>query len=248
MLFLASGRGSNFKSFVDHIRLGVLRDVSIEALVANHQSAPVLGIAREAGVLAIEIEGTAGKSFDSKEDREKARINFDNQCLTLVKAYAVDYVLLAGFDQILTKTFVDNVPDRILNIHPAYDLKNFGGKNMVGSKVHSSVIKSGGNFSGCTVHIVRHDVDQGPAILKKKVPLLENETPISLEQRILEFEHLVYPEALQLMVDGRVLLGRENGRCYVDRYSENWDIEWWKRQQAYFNAIHTSNIAYASSV
>jgi phosphoribosylglycinamide formyltransferase 1 len=234
-LFLASGRGSNFQSFVDHVRLGVLKDVQIRALVCNRTGAPVVSMARAASVEAIEIDGISSRKFQTSEERENARLIFDNQCLALVHAYSADFVLLAGFDQILTKAFVDNLPDRILNIHPAYDLKQFGGKNMVGSRIHGKVIESKQEFSGCTVHIVQSAVDQGPAILKKKVPVFPGDTPELLERRIIQQEHLVYPKALQLLVDGRVMISSDGSRCFIDPYSDNWDVEWHRRQKAYID-------------
>ncbi len=242
LLFLASGRGSNFKSFVDHIRLGILKAVAVKILVSNRVNAPVLEIARIADIATKELVGTSGRSFVSKEEREKARLDFDKQCLELVHQFSIDYVLLAGFDQILSKSFVDSMPCRILNIHPAYDLRAFGGKNMVGSKVHDSVVRSEVRYSGCTVHFVANEIDQGPAILKERVAILPDDTAGSLEQRILAYEHLLYPQALQLLVDGRVFLSDDRTKCYVDRFSDNWDIEWWKRQEAYLRKIQFDTI------
>ncbi len=235
VLFLASGRGSNFQAFVDHLRLGVLKEVSIKALICNRPGAPVVQRAREAEVPVFEIEGIAGKKFEPKEKRELARLAFDNECISISKLYEIDYVILAGFDQVLTKSFVDNFPFRILNIHPAYDLQLFGGSNMVGSKVHESVIASGARYSGCSVHLVTSAVDQGPIISKKRVSVLHGDTADSLAARILEQEHLVYPEAVQLLVDGRVIVSDSGARCYVDRYSGRWDLEWEERQQSYID-------------
>jgi phosphoribosylglycinamide formyltransferase 1 len=232
-LFLASGRGSNFQSFADHVRLGVLKDVAIKGVICNHKGARVINRARLAEIQAYEIDGVAGKLFGSTLKKEEARLTFDNECISIAETLGIDFVILAGFDQILSKSFTDRFPYRILNIHPAYDLKRFGGKNMVGERVHQAVISNGASFSGCTIHLVTSDVDRGPILLKKVVDVLPSDTPDSLAVRVLEQEHLVYPESLQLLVDNRVIIAESGRRCYVDRYSDEWDLKWLNRQQDY---------------
>jgi phosphoribosylglycinamide formyltransferase-1 len=233
VLFLASGRGSNFQSFVDHIRLGVLRDVAIKGLICNHKGARVLERARSVDVQTYEIEGVAGRTFDSALKKDEARLAFDNECVSVADSLGIDFVVLTGFDQIITKSFTDSFPFRILNIHPAYDLKRFGGKNMLGEKVHQAVVDNKAPYSGCAIHFVTSDVDQGPVVLKKRVDLLPNDSADTLASRILEQEHLAFPEALQLLVDNRVKTEESGRRCYVDRYSDGWDVNWFDRQQEY---------------
>lgn len=235
VLFLASGWGTTFQSFVDHSRLGVLNGMSIKALISNHSGVQVLQRAREAKVEAFEIRGVAGRKFGTREERHQARLAFDNECIRIAQRFGIDYVVLAGFDQIFTKSFTDIFPNKILNIHPAYHLKLFGGKNMVGSRVHEAVLAKKIGYSGCSVHIVTDAVDQGPVIIKKRIDVLPNDTPEKLESRMHEQEHLVYPEALQLLVDGRVIISDSGNQCYVDMYSDDWDIQWAKRQEAYLN-------------
>lgn len=239
--FLASGRGSNFQAFVDHVHLGVLKRIAIKGLICNHAGALVTKRAKDAGIEYVELEGVAGRKFTSRDERDQARQNFDEQCISIIKEHETDYVILAGFDQILTKSFIDVFPHSILNIHPAYDLKLFGGKNMVGAKVHEAVLSQETGYSGCSVHLVTAMVDQGPVILKKRVEVLPNDTAQSLENRILEQEHLAYPESLQLLVDHRVFIPDPGDKCYVDRYSDNWDIDWMKRQQSYVDYAKTKN-------
>lgn len=240
IVFLASGRGSNFQSFVDHQRLGVLKDVTIDGLVCNHTGAPVIQKAKAANIAVFEIEGVAGKKFESGEKRDLARLAFDDACISVSKTLNTDYIILAGFDQILTKSFIDNFPYKVLNIHPAYDLKLFGGKNMVGAKVHETVLAQKSKYSGCSVHFVTPALDQGPVIMKKRVEILPEDNASSLESRILGQEHLAYPEALQLLVDGRVIISDSGRRCFVDPYSDDWDIEWSRRQQIYIDYVKKS--------
>src|SRR5487761_889701 len=122
LLFLASGRGSNFQAFVDQARFGVLQNVSISALICNRKGAMVLERAKREEVPTIEIQGVTGRNYTSSAERDEARIAFDKKCLDVVKTYSSDFIVLAGFDQIVSKTFVEACPFRIANIHPAYDL------------------------------------------------------------------------------------------------------------------------------
>ncbi|HZW56056.1 MAG TPA: phosphoribosylglycinamide formyltransferase [Nitrososphaerales archaeon] len=238
ILVLASGRGTDFQAIVEHEKLGVFSGVHIEALVCNHYGALVTEKARKEGIRVYEFEGVAGKKFASAAEREDARATFDRECVRVAKENSVDYIALAGFDQIVSSGFVEEFPFKILNIHPAYDLQRFGGKNMVGLKVHEHVIKSGASYSGCTVHFVTNELDLGPAILKKKISVRKDDTPESLERRILALEHLAYPEAIQLLADDRVILSETptGTRCFIDAFSGGWDVDWSSRQSRYLNA------------
>lgn len=231
LLFLASGRGSNFQSFLDHVRLGVLTGVTISALICNQRRALVLERANSAGIETLEIDGVAGKKFGSQSERNEARSRFDEKVGETMESKSIDYTVLAGFDQILGKDLVEGHPYKFVNIHPAYNLQRFGGKNMVGIRVHELSLSSGAEYSGCTVHFVVPEVDQGPAILRQRVPILPNDTPKTLEERILIQEHLVYPKAIQLLVDGRVRV-QGSADCVVD-IDDAWLSSWTKRQSVY---------------
>ncbi len=108
---------------------------------------------------------------------------------------------------------------------------------MVGRKVHQLVLSSGVRYSGCTVHFVTNEIDLGPPVLKKTTEIHAGDTPESLEKRILALEHLAYPEAIQLVADGRVTFDAAGKRCFVDRYSDGWDVEWEERQRKYVNSL-----------
>lgn len=237
LLILASGRGTDFQAIVDHARLGIFNDVKIGALICNHESAPVMQRAREAGVKALMIQGTSGRNFSNQAEREAARTQFDQECLRVAREIGASLIVLAGFDQILSRKLVDTFTFKILNIHPAYDLTRFGGKGMVGLRVHEEVLKSAAGFSGCAVHYVTNDIDLGPVILKKKTVIQPVDSPESLEKRILELEHIAYPEAIQLVMDERVRIDASGKSCYVDRYSKNWDVDWDFRQRKYVDLI-----------
>jgi len=237
LLILASGRGTDFQAIVDHARLGIFTGVKIGALICNHESAPVIRRAKEAGIISVVIPGTSGKSFQDSSEREATRSHFDFECLRIARETGANLIVLAGFDQILGRKLVDSFTFKILNIHPAYDLTRFGGKGMVGLRVHEEVLKSGASYSGCAVHFVTNDVDLGPVILKKKTMIETKDTPESLEKRILDLEHIAYPEAIQLVLDDRVRLDASGKSCYVDRYSRNWDVDWDSRQRKYVELI-----------
>jgi len=101
ILVLASGRGTDFQAIVDHARLGIFNGVKIGALICNHESAPVVGRAEEAGVKTIVIRGTSGEEFQDHSEREIVRSRFDQECLQVAKEMGASLVVLAGFDQIL---------------------------------------------------------------------------------------------------------------------------------------------------
>jgi phosphoribosylglycinamide formyltransferase-1 len=237
ILVLASGRGTDFQAIVDHVKLGIFNDVKVAALVCNHESAPVVQRAKEASVRSVVVPGTSGRKFLDSVERDAARANFDQECLRIARELGVNLIVLAGFDQILGRKLVDAFTFKILNIHPAYDLNRFSGKGMVGQKVHEAVLKSGASYSGCAVHFVTNDIDLGPVILKKKTNVELRDTPESLEKRILDLEHIAYPQAIQLVLDDRVRLDASGKSCYVDRYSRNWDVEWNSRQRKYIELL-----------
>ncbi len=237
ILILASGRGTDFQAIADHEKLGIFEGIRIEALLCNHGDAPVIERAKDAGIRAVYIPGITGRRFETSEEREQARAAFDMECSKLVHDTEANLLVLAGFDQILGRKLVDANLFKVLNIHPAYDLVRFGGKNMVGRRVHEQVLKSGATYSGCAVHYVTNDLDLGPVILKKRTEITPRETPESLERKILNLEHLAYPEAIQLVLDERVRVDSTGKACYCDRYSKNWDVEWDRRQRKYVEMI-----------
>ena len=127
---------------------------------------------------------------------------------------------------------VEHYANRILNIHPAYDVVNYGGYGMVGMKVHNAVIEAGEKVSGCTVHYIDSTVDLGPVLLQAEVPIYDGDTAESLAERVLVIEHRTYPKAIQLHADKRVKI--ENNKSVVDITSGGWEKKWNDRQIEYF--------------
>ena len=226
----ASGRGSNFRAMIDHIRMGILQNVEIGLLVTNIPDAPAAGLARENSISVAFIEGVFGRRFASKQEREEARNEFDRNAVDLLREKKIDLVALAGFMQVLGPTLVDAYVYRIMNIHPAKDLARFGGSGMFGDRVHAAVISAGEKESGCTVHYVDNSVDGGPLIVQATVPVNPGDSPESLAHRILIYEHRTYSKAIQLHADDRIQV--KDGSVVIDR-SGDWENQWNQRQEAF---------------
>jgi len=210
---LASGRGSNFQSIIDHIRLGVLENVRIGILVCNNKDAYALEIAEQNGI--------ESKFIDH---RNKEREVFDKEVANTLRDYGVDLVVLSGFMRVLSPYFIDEYKHKIMNIHPAL-LPSF-----LGLHAQRQAIDYGVKVSGCTIHYVDKGVDIGPIILQHAVPVREDDTEETLSDRILVFEHRLYPKAMQLHADGRLKI--EGRRVRID-YRDDWEDAWEKRQRVY---------------
>ena len=229
---LASGRGTDFQAVLDHIRMKILVNVEVKLVIYNNKDAYVRERAENAGIKTKFIQGTVGQKFDSKELREDARVEFDKQVVESCNNEGVELIVCAGFNQILSEYLVEHYTNRILNIHPAYDVVNYGGYGMVGMKVHDAVIEAGEKVSGCTVHYIDSTVDLGPVLLQAKVPIYDGDTAESLAERVLVIEHRTYPKAIQLHADKRVKI--ENNKSVVDITSGDWEKKWNDRQIDYF--------------
>lgn len=195
---LASGRGTNFQSLIDAAERGEL-DVDVAVLVCNVPGAPVIERAQKAGVGVAVIDHTKfGK------DREA----WEQEALRVLKEHEVDLVVLAGFMRLLTPHFIDAFPHRILNIHPSL-LPAFPGAHG-----HRDALAYGAKVTGLTIHIVDASHDEGPVVLQKAVPILDDDTEEALAARILEWEHRLYPLAVRLFAEGRLTV--EGRRVAID--------------------------------
>ena len=182
---LISGRGSNLKAIIDAIADGRLQ-ASIALVISNKADAPGLDHARHAGIETLVL---SHKDFASREDYDRAMVNALNQ-------RGVGLVCLAGFMRLLSPAFVDAFPNRILNIHPSL-LPKYPGLHP-----QQQALDDGAAVSGATVHIVNKDLDAGPVVRQREVPVLPGDTADTLAARILEVEHRLYPEAIQQVLDG----------------------------------------------
>ena len=181
---LISGRGSNLKAIIDAIAEGRL-DATIAIVISNTAGAPGLDHAARAGIETLVIPH---KGFASREDYDRAVVNELN-------ARGVELVCLAGFMRLLSPFFVDAYPDRILNIHPSL-LPKYPGLHP-----QQQALDDGATESGATVHFVNKDLDAGPIVLQRSVPVLEGDSADTLAERILEVEHQLYPDAIAHVLD-----------------------------------------------
>ena len=182
---LISGRGSNLQSLIDAIAAGRL-DATIAVVISNQPDAFGLERARAAGIESIVVSHRGWASRD-EYDRALARE---------LQSREVGLVCLAGFMRIVGASLIDAYPSAILNIHPAL-LPSFTGVN-----APRQAIDHGVKISGVTVHLVTSDLDAGPIIVQRAVPVLDDDTDATLGRRILEQEHLAYPEAVGIVLGG----------------------------------------------
>jgi phosphoribosylglycinamide formyltransferase-1 len=189
---LLSGRGSNFVAIADSIDAGRIPDARIAVVISNKADAGGIEIARERGLKALVIPS-----------KGKAREEHDREVVAALKQHGVDLVCLAGYMRLLSPWFVQQFPQRILNIHPSL-LPAFPGL-----EAQEQAFAYGVRVSGCTVHFVDEELDHGAIIVQKTVPVIEGDDEHSLAERILEQEHVAYSEAIGIVLSGRFrLVGR----------------------------------------
>lgn len=184
----ASGGGSNFQAIAENAL-----NYRVVLVVCNRSKAGVLGRAQTLGV---STQVLSPRAFESEK-------LYANALLELLHTEKIDLIALAGYLCKIPAPVVEAFWGRILNIHPAL-LPRFGGKGLYGRRVHKAVLEAKEAFSGATVHFVDEEYDTGPILLQKKVPVLPEDTPDSLAERVLAVEHQIFPEALDLIAQGRV--------------------------------------------
>jgi len=182
---LLSGRGSNFLAIAKAIREHHLQGAEITVVLSNLEDAPGLSAARELNLPAFAIPSAGRK-----------RAEHDAEMIARLHQHKVDLVCLAGYMRIISPAFVAAFPNRILNVHPSL-LPAFPGLD-----AQRQALEYGAKVAGCTVHFVDEAVDHGVIILQKTVAVLEDDTAESLSARILEQEHLAYPEAIARVLSG----------------------------------------------
>ncbi|KJS15880.1 MAG: phosphoribosylglycinamide formyltransferase [Peptococcaceae bacterium BRH_c4b] len=190
---LASGRGSNLQAIMDASREGKI-PAEVVVVISDQGDAYALERARSAGITAVVVE-PAG--FPSREA-------YEEQVVAVLQKYGVELVCLAGYMRLVGRVLLKVYPNKMMNIHPAL-LPAFPGLHG-----QQQAWEYGVRYSGCTVHFVDDGMDTGPIILQAVVPVLPEDTGDDLAARILEQEHIIYPEAVNLFARGRLeVVGRK---------------------------------------
>ena len=186
---LASGRGTNLQAIIEAVKENKIEG-RIGIAISDSRDAFALKRAKQNN---IETEYIIFKSFKNRED-------YDKKIMEYLKEKDIDLVVLAGYMRILSPYFIKMYKNRIMNIHPAL-LPSFPGLH-----AQRQAIEHGVKVSGCTVHFVDEGMDSGPIILQKAVEVKDNDTEESLAERILKEEHQIYPQAIQLFSQGRLVI------------------------------------------
>jgi phosphoribosylglycinamide formyltransferase-1 len=190
---LLSGRGSNFEAIAANVSAGRIPDAQIAVVISNKPDAGGLEIARRRGLTTLVIPS-----------KGKEREDHDGEVVTALKKHKVDLICLAGYMRLLSPWFVQQFPQRILNIHPSL-LPAFPGL-----EAQEQAYAYGVKVTGCTVHFVDEELDHGAIIVQKAIPVLDSDDEHTLSARILEQEHIAYSEAINIVLSGKYeVVGRK---------------------------------------
>ncbi len=192
---LVSGGGTTLQNLLDRQAVGRLAG-KVVGVVSSRADVPAVGRAERAGVHVVVVPRR-------KEDEGMPGLSFSDRVWAALRAFRPDLVCMAGWLHLLP------VPadhrHRVMNVHPSL-LPAFGGKGMYGHHVHEAVLKHGAKVSGCTVHLVDDTYDTGPILVQKCVPVREADDPDTLAARVFGAECEAYPEAIELLASGRVVV------------------------------------------
>ena len=193
VLVMVSGGGTNLQAIIDRVADGTITNTELVGVISNNHGVFALERAEKAG---IPHEVVNAKDFDSRE-------TFNETLLARVDSYKPDLIVLAGFLVVIPKAMIEKYECRIINIHPSL-IPSFCGTGYYGLKVHEAALARGVKVSGATVHYVDAGTDTGPIILQKAVEVLPNDTPKTLQQRIMEqAEWKLLPQAINMIANER---------------------------------------------
>jgi len=189
---LVSGGGSNLQAIIDAIESGTIKNAEIALVISTNHNAYALERAKNHGIDTLVL---AKKDFADANDRETV-------LLEALTARNVGLLALCGSLMILSKQFIQDFNKPIINVHPAL-LPAFGGKGFYGLRVHEAVLAAGVSVTGATVHHVEAGIDTGSIILQREVPVHHDDTPQSLQQRVMqEAEWIILPEVISMFAEG----------------------------------------------
>jgi len=188
LVVLISGSGSNLQSIIDASAAGTL-EAEVSAVISNIESAYGLERARLSGIDSLTLKILPGESREC----------YDQRLAAIIRKYSPDLIILAGFMRILSAGFIEEFAGCILNIHPSL-LPDFKGTN-----THQRVLDAGKREHGATVHVVTEKLDDGPVIMQARVAVQSGDDAESLRLRVLEQEHVMYPEAITKYANSRLI-------------------------------------------
>lgn len=191
---MVSGGGTDLQSVINGVQSGKIPG-EIAVVISSKPGVYALERAKKAGIPGVVI---------CKKDYADEQAFFDAN-LGVLREYGAEGVVLAGYLSILGRQMIEAYPNKIINIHPSL-IPSFCGKGYYGLRVHQAVLDYGAKVSGATVHFVDEGADTGPIILQQAVSVLPEDTAESLQQRILEVEHEILPEAVALFCADRLLV------------------------------------------
>ena len=202
IVVLVSGGGTNLQALLDAKAAGQIPDGNFVRVISSAAGAYALERAKNAGVQGVVVE-RKGKTAEE----------FETALLAELEDAKADLIVLAGFMTILSEKIIEKYPEKIINVHPAL-IPSFCGKGFYGLRVHEAALEKGVKVSGATVHIVTPECDAGPIILQKAVNVEQDDTPETLQRRIMEeAEWKILPEAVRLFCDGKITV--ENNKVYI---------------------------------
>ena len=196
---LVSGGGTNLQALIDAQQSGIIKSGEIKIVISNVQGAYALERAKKNGILTAVVR---------KKDYGDG---FEDKLISVLKENNIDFIVLAGFMSILSSKFVKTFESRIINVHPSL-IPSFCGKGFYGLKVHEAALKYGVKVTGATVHFVNEIPDGGEIILQKAVAVYKNDTPQSLQARVMrKAEWQILPKAAEL-ISQKIAKEKENER------------------------------------
>lgn len=200
---LVSGGGTNLQAIIDRIEQGILKNVAIEVVISSKKDVYALERARNHGIDTAVI---SPKDYTSKDA-------FDQALLAEINSRKVDLIVLAGYLVIVPELLIKNYRNKIINIHPSL-IPAFCGSGYYGLKVHEAALSRGVKLTGATVHFVDEGTDTGPIILQKAVEVRSDDTPESLQRRVMEdAEWHILPKAIELIAENRLRI--EGSRVFI---------------------------------
>jgi len=193
---LVSGGGTNLQAILDNIENGYIDKAKVVTVISSNPDAYALKRAEKYNINGVCIRK---KDYPDSESFLKAMGDY-------LESFEVDLIVLAGFMTVLGKSFTDRFKNRIINIHPAL-IPSFCGDGFYGLRVHEEALKKGVKVTGATVHFVNEETDAGPIILQKAVYVNDDDTPESLQKRVMEeAEWKIFPEAIKLISEGKIVV------------------------------------------